>query len=120
MADKKIEMFFPTYEQSKDTATAALSAGDVVLTSGGRHGFTLVDVAIDEDYAKITKCERVKAAKATGAITVDAPLYWDDTNKEVTTTSTDNTLIGFAAEAAESADTHVWMSFDGSLAFAKA
>lgn len=45
-------------------------------------------------------------AKATGqAWTVGALLYWDDTAKNVTTTSTSNTLIGFADVAAGSSDT---------------
>lgn len=45
-------------------------------------------------------------AKTAGqAWTVGALLYWDDTAKSVTTTSTSNTLIGFADIAAGSADT---------------
>lgn len=44
--------------------------------------------------------------KATGqAWTVGAKLYWDDTAKKVTTTSTSNTLIGIAWVAAASGDT---------------
>lgn len=34
------------------------------------------------------------------AWTVGAKIYWDNTNKECTTTATSNTLIGCAAEAA--------------------
>ena len=117
---KKIEMFFPTYEQSEAVAAAALTAGDVILVAGGKNGFCLVDVLSGADYSKITKCEKVKAEKATGAIGEGVPLYWDDTAKNVTTTATSNTLICYANEAALSADTHVWMNFDGSLAFAKA
>lgn len=42
--------------------------------------------------------------KATGAITVGAAVYWDATNSVVTTTSTNNTLAGYAVAAAASGD----------------
>lgn len=45
-------------------------------------------------------------AKATGAAwTEGALVYWDDTNKNFTTTSTSNTRAGVAAAAAASGDT---------------
>lgn len=44
--------------------------------------------------------------KATGAAwTVGALLYWDNTNRNVTTTSSGNTKIGVATAAADSAAT---------------
>jgi predicted RecA/RadA family phage recombinase len=42
--------------------------------------------------------------KAAGAITQGAKVYWDDTNKNVTTTSSANTLIGVCVSAAASGD----------------
>jgi predicted RecA/RadA family phage recombinase len=42
--------------------------------------------------------------KASGAVTEGAKLYWDNTAKNVTTTSTSNTLIGCATQAAASGD----------------
>lgn len=42
--------------------------------------------------------------KATGAVTAGAKMYWDDTAKNVTTTSTSNTLIGVATRAQLSGD----------------
>jgi predicted RecA/RadA family phage recombinase len=45
-------------------------------------------------------------AKATGeAWTVGAKLYWDNTNKRLTTTASSNTLVGVATAAAQSGDT---------------
>lgn len=45
-------------------------------------------------------------AKATGeAWTVGAKLYWDNTNKRLTTTASGNTHVGVATAAAQSADT---------------
>lgn len=40
-------------------------------------------------------------------VTVGALLYWDNTNKRLTTTSTSNQLVGCAAAAASSSDTTV-------------
>ncbi|WP_440978573.1 DUF2190 family protein [Sphingomonas pseudosanguinis] len=45
------------------------------------------------------------AAKATGAWTQGQKLYWDNTAFNLTTTSTNNTLVGAAAQAQASADT---------------
>jgi len=42
--------------------------------------------------------------KASGAVTQGAKLYWDNTAKNVTTTSSGNTLIGVATQAAASGD----------------
>ena len=47
-----------------------------------------------------------RIAKATGeAWTEGAKIYWDNTNKRLTTTSASNTLVGTAAAAAASGDT---------------
>lgn len=43
-------------------------------------------------------------AKATGAVTQGAKLYWDNTNKVLTTTASGNTQIGTAVRAAASGD----------------
>ena len=42
--------------------------------------------------------------KATGAVSQGAKLYWDNTNKVLTTTASGNTIVGVAAEAALSGD----------------
>jgi predicted RecA/RadA family phage recombinase len=43
--------------------------------------------------------------KATGAATLGAKAYWDNTNKNVTATSSSNTLIGVFVAAYASGDT---------------
>jgi hypothetical protein len=53
----------------------------------------------------VYEAEISDVAKATGAIKVGDKVYWDDTNKNITTTSTSNTLCGYALEARASADT---------------
>jgi len=55
-------------------------------------------------------------AKATGqAWTQGAALYWDNTNKNVTTTSAGNTKIGVAAQAQASGDTVGRVRLNGSF-----
>lgn len=49
----------------------------------------------------------VSIAKATGAITQGALVYWDNTNFNVNTTASGNTKIGVAAVAAASGDATV-------------
>ena len=43
-------------------------------------------------------------AKASGAVTQGAKLYWNSTNSNLTTTASGNTLVGVAAETAASGD----------------
>lgn len=45
------------------------------------------------------------AKNATQALTFGQAVYWDDTNKNVTTTVGSNKLIGYATQAALAADT---------------
>ena len=52
-------------------------------------------------------------AKASGAITQGAAVYWDDTAKVVTTTATDNTRIGAAITGAGSSDLTARVRLDG-------
>lgn len=54
--------------------------------------------------------------KATGAVTQGAKLYWDNTNKVVTTTATSNTLIGVATQAAASGDATARVLVTGQIA----
>lgn len=46
-------------------------------------------------------------AKASGAITQGAKLYWNSSNSNLTTTASGNTLVGVAAAAAASGDATV-------------
>lgn len=53
--------------------------------------------------------------KATGAATLGAKAYWDNTNKNVTATSTSNTLIGVFVAAYASGDTSALVRLNGSF-----
>lgn len=82
----------------------ALAVG-VGVKVGLRIGVTLVAIAANATGA--VALEGVfKVAKATGqAWTQGALVYWDDTNKNFTTTASGNTLAGFIWEPAASGDT---------------
>ena len=53
--------------------------------------------------------------KATGAATVGAKAYWDNTNKNVTATVGSNTLIGVFVAAYASGDTTAAVRLNGSF-----
>jgi predicted RecA/RadA family phage recombinase len=80
-------------------APYAVSSGDGALI-GTLFGVALVTLASGDTGSFMT--EGVWSLKKTSAQawTVGAKIYWDNTNKECTTTSTSNTLIGCATAAA--------------------
>ena len=53
--------------------------------------------------------------KATGAATLGAKAYWDNTNKNVTATATSNTLIGVFVAAYASGDTSAIVRLNGAF-----
>lgn len=79
------------------TATATVNAGECVAVS------TLIGVCAATVYsgqtgiANLVGVYRLKKT-ASQAWTLGAKVYWDATNKEATTTSSGNTLIGAAVE----------------------
>ena len=54
-------------------------------------------------------------SKAGDTVTQGAKLYWDNTNKNLTTTATANTLIGAAVTAAAIGDATVVVRLNGSV-----
>lgn len=86
-----------------NAGSAKIDAGTIVLL-GVRLGVAGCDIAPGETGS--LHVEGVfEIPKASGAITAGAPVYWDATNSVVTTTSTNNTLCGYAVAAAASGDT---------------
>lgn len=73
-------------------ASAALSGADVETSRTG-----IFDVT----------------ALSTDTATVGAKLYWDNTNKRLTTTASGNTLVGAAAAAKANGDTTARVLLDG-------
>lgn len=83
-------------------ATADTISGEVVLVG------TIIGIAVK---SVLTGGELplaiegvVELPKATGAITLGAKLYWDDTAKDVTTTVAANALAGYAISAQATGD----------------
>ena len=89
----------------------------VVAGSGGIESgtFGLVGVvptvaitsANEGDYYVAQCCGVFAVTKATGAISQGAKCYWNATNKNITTTASGNTLVGWAYDGAASGDTTV-------------
>lgn len=82
-----------------------IDANTIVLL-GARIGVAGTDIEAGETGSLIVSGV-FELPKATGAITAGAVVYWDATNSNITTTSTNNTAAGFAVAAAASADTAV-------------
>ena len=82
---------------------------DVTSGAGALVG-SLFGVAVDDattaNQVQLKTSGVFTLPKATGqAWTVGAKLYWDDTNKNCTTTASGNTLVGVALAAAASGGT---------------
>lgn len=87
------------------TPSADVASGDVVVI-GAR--IAIAATAIKANQTGSGSVVGVhKLPKATGAIGQFALVYWDATAKKITTTSSGNTLAGYAFQAAQSADATV-------------
>jgi predicted RecA/RadA family phage recombinase len=82
----------------KNTGAAAIAYGDVVV-AGDLVGVALNNIAVNDTGVILTEGVFEIAAKATDTFAVGAKVYYDTTNKQVTSTTTDMTLIGYATEA---------------------
>ena len=94
-------------------APYAVSSGDGLLV-GSMFGIANGDAASGVEV-EASVVGVFDLAKASGAVTQGAKLYWDDTNKNVTTTATANTLIGVAVAAAATGDATVRIRLNGSF-----
>jgi len=84
---------------------ADVASGDF-LVIGAIGAVAKTDIA-DGKTGAVHICGVFSVAKASGAITQGAKLYWNSTNSNLTTTASGNTLVGVAAEAAASGDATV-------------
>jgi len=116
---KEFDLRSKDYDAVEYTLAAAVTAGDFITVSG-TYGFCLIDGAIADVIAVITKASLVYAAKLAGtAWAVGDPLYWDPAVSTVTPVAGALSVIGYAARAAAAADTNGYMAFDGFAAFVK-
>ncbi|WP_396616790.1 DUF2190 family protein [Lysobacter soli] len=78
---------------------AAITSGSGVLI-GTRLGVALKDGAIGETIAAAVKGVYNLPKLGSDVVAQGAALYWDNTNKRLTTTASGNSLAGYAAAAA--------------------
>lgn len=86
------------------TAAADVKAGQVVLLTG-RVGIAVTDIAKDAVGELIVEGVFECAAETGVEWSVGDTLYWDDTNANLTKTSTSNTEAGYAFAPKASAGT---------------
>lgn len=105
------------YVQPGDTITLAAAydrtSGQGMLV-GTIFGVCLSDADSGDDV-EVATVGVWDITKASGAITQGAKVYWDNTNKNVTTTSTSNTLIGAVTQAAASGDATARVRLNGTV-----
>jgi predicted RecA/RadA family phage recombinase len=90
-----------------DVTLAAIITSGSGLLVGVRLGVALTDGAIGDTIAVQVKGVFNLPKLSTDVVAQGAALYWDNTNKRLTTTSTSNTLAGYAAAAAGNGVTSV-------------
>ena len=93
-------------EVLQHTASGADIVSGQLVVIGAIAGVALADIA-DGDTGSVQTQGVFTLAKATGAITQGAKVYYSSANSNISTTASGNTLVGVAASAQESADTTV-------------
>ena len=83
------------------TPGSAVAAGEVVVNND-LVGVALLAIAASALGALCVSGVFIFAKKSTDTFAIGTKVYWDDTNNEATTTSTDNTYLGKSVEAAGS------------------
>ncbi len=103
--------------QPGDTVTVnapvAVNSGDGLLV-GALFGVALATAAINTNVEVLTEGV-VDLPKAAVAVTQGAKIYWDNTAKNLTTTATNNTLIGCAILASAVGDGTVRVRLNGAV-----
>ena len=97
----------------------ALAAPYAVASGGGALIGSIFGVAVtalaNAEVGSFQLCGVYSLPKATGAATLGAKAYWDNTNKNVTATVGSNTLIGVFVAAYASGDTLANVRLNGSF-----
>ena len=93
------------------TAGSNLASGAVVVV-GTKVGVALSSIASGAQ-GSVQIAGVFTLAKATGAISQCASVYWDSTNSNITTTASGNTLAGVAYAAAANGATTVDVLLNG-------
>jgi len=86
---------------------STVTSGSGMLISTTRLGVALADVANGAVGSFAVKRVYELPKLETDVVAQGALLYWDNTNKRLTVTSSGNTLAGYATKAAANGDTTV-------------
>lgn len=100
------------YVQEGDVIDYANASGSTITSGtpvliGARLGVALADIANGSTGSVQVEGVFTITKLGTDNVTAGALLYWDNTNKRLTTTASGNTLAGFAVAAAGSGATTV-------------
>lgn len=107
--------FLGPANQVEKTLSAAATSGDLLQADDGRMGVVqgLGDYASGETVT-LAVAGRFKAAKKSADTwSAGATLYWDQTNEELTVTSTGNEVAGTALAAGGSGETEAKFDLNG-------
>ncbi len=82
--------------------TEFINAGDVVIQDN-LVGVARLDIQVNT-LGSLAVVGVFDMPKSSGSVNVGSPVYWDNTNKNVTTTATDNVYLGKCVLDAQSDD----------------
>jgi predicted RecA/RadA family phage recombinase len=106
------------YEQLGETldlvAPYAVTSGQGFLV-GSIFAVAVVNAALGETLAGCTRGVFSLAAKSTDTGAVGTKVYWDNTEREITTTSTDNTLVGALTAAKTAGQLVAYVRLNGTV-----
>lgn len=104
------------FVQEGDTLTLTAPDGGVAssvpVVIGAIFAVPIADAEAGEDFAARVRGV-YEIAKSSNAFSAGQLAYWDKDNSLVTSTATNNKLIGFAVQAAGTSDTMALIRLDG-------
>lgn len=107
-----------TFKQKGDTVTlvsAAIIAAGAGILSGAIFGVTQNAAAAGGEVEAVREGVFELPKNSAEAWTVGAKLYWNDTTKVITTTSSGNTLVGAAYAVAANPSAKGLVLLDGAI-----
>lgn len=117
---KQFELLSANYKAVENIVGADVVAGEPAVV-GVLNGFYFTDALSGETATFITEAEIVKVVKTAGTAWGEGAAIYVITATGICGTSpTSATLVGYAREAAASADVVGYIQLDGTLAYAKA
>lgn len=100
------------YETADYTAGATITAGDVIVTADTPR-IAHSDIA-NGALGTLATRGGIYKVKANAAIAADTKVYWDNSNDEVTVTSSGNKVFGVTVEASTASDQYINVRHDPS------